>query len=95
MAATTIGLDRLLEVEPQRGTVIVRGTGTSVQRIVGVHLEGRSATEIVEAFPHLTLGSVYAALSYYYQNKAALDAEHQAEVAASVAAAKELGAEIR
>jgi uncharacterized protein (DUF433 family) len=61
VTTATIDISELLEVEPRRGRVVVRGTKIGVQRIIGLHLEGRSADEISTAFKGLSLGAVYAA----------------------------------
>lgn len=53
----------------------VQGTRVRVQDIyVMSEIEGLSAEGIVQNLPHLTLGQVYAALSYYWDNR---DAIHQ------------------
>jgi hypothetical protein len=41
---------------------------------------GMSPEEIVSEWPHLTLGDVYAALAYYDDNRAGIDAEMKTEV---------------
>jgi uncharacterized protein (DUF433 family) len=94
VTTATIDISELLEVEPSRGRVVVRGTKIGVQRIIGLHLEGRSADEISTAFKGLSLGAVYAALAYYYEHQVELDEEDAAEQAASEAAARVLGTEI-
>ena len=40
---------------------------------------GMSPEEIVSEWPHLTLGDVYAALAYYDDNRARVDAEMKTE----------------
>ena len=42
---------------------------------------GMGPEEIVSEWPHLTLGDVYAALAYYDDNRAQIDAEMKAEEA--------------
>jgi len=48
----------------------IAGTRVRVQDIYGYsQLQGYSPERIVEALPHLTLGQVYAALSYYHDHQ--------------------------
>jgi len=48
----------------------IAGTRIRVQDIYLWHeLHGLSADEIVDAYPHLTLADVYAALAYYYDHR--------------------------
>jgi len=45
------------------------GTRIGVDVIYISHeLEGQSPDEIIQAYPHLTLSSVHAALAYYYEH---------------------------
>ncbi len=57
------------------------GTGVSVRRIVGWYKLGLTPDEIAVEIPHLDLAQVYAALSYYYANRAEMDAAMAAEEA--------------
>jgi uncharacterized protein (DUF433 family) len=56
------------------GSPVIAGTRV---RIVDVAIEyeylGRSPDEIINAHPHLKLEQVHDALSYYYENRAAMD----------------------
>ena len=45
------------------------------------HMQGMSAEEILEQFPDLDLSRIYAALAYYYANKAQIEAELAADAA--------------
>ncbi|HEY8750612.1 MAG TPA: DUF433 domain-containing protein [Tepidisphaeraceae bacterium] len=48
----------------------VAGTRICVQDIYQWHeIEGQSAEAIVKGFPHLTMGDVYAALAYFWDNR--------------------------
>jgi uncharacterized protein (DUF433 family) len=48
----------------------IEGTRVRVQDIYFLaEVEGKSAEEIVSALPHLTLGQVHAALSYYFDHR--------------------------
>jgi uncharacterized protein (DUF433 family) len=72
------------------GTLIVRTPGTcggrpriagsriTVQHILTEVRAGVTPEEILEDKPYLTLGGIYAALAYYYANKAQLDEEFAA-----------------
>lgn len=51
------------------------GTGVTVRRIVAWYRLGLNAEEIAESIEHLTVGQVYAALTYYHANRDEIDAE--------------------
>ena len=54
-----------------------------VAQIAADHIgNGWSAEEIVRQYPHLTAAEVHAALGYFYDHRAEIDAELAAEVAA-------------
>jgi len=62
------------------GRPCVAGTRIRVQDIyVWYELQGRSPDEIVHDFPQLTLGDVYAALSYFWDNREAMLAHMEAD----------------
>jgi len=53
----------------------IKGTRIRVVDIVGWHEDAHwSAAEIVSQFPHLSMGDVYGAMAYYWDNKTELDA---------------------
>ena len=61
------------------GKPCLAGTRIRVWDVYVLHeLEGRSADEIVEAFPQLNLPDVFAALAYYFEHKADIDAQMKA-----------------
>ena len=61
------------------GKPCVSGTRIRVQDIYVWHaLQGQSVDEIVSKFPQLTHGGVYAALAYFWDNRAAMLAEMKA-----------------
>jgi uncharacterized protein (DUF433 family) len=63
----------------EKGRAVVRDTRSKVTMIVRDHRDGGlSPQEIHEAYPHLSLAAIHAALSYYYDHKAELDAEMEA-----------------
>ncbi len=51
------------------GEPIIKGTRTPVRAIVEIWRLGTPAKEIPKRLPHLTLGQVFAALSYYSDNQ--------------------------
>lgn len=62
----------------QRGEPIIANSRIRVIDVVASHLyRGLSADELATNF-NLDLGQVYAALAYYYQHKAELDAKLRA-----------------
>jgi uncharacterized protein (DUF433 family) len=58
--------------EHRRGKPRIKGTGITVQNIVEDVAAGLSPEYITEQFD-VTLGQVYAALSYYYDHKGEID----------------------
>jgi uncharacterized protein (DUF433 family) len=62
------------------GKPCIAGTRIRVWDIYVLHeLQGKSADEVVAAFPHISRSDVFAALSYYYDHKAEIDAQAQAD----------------
>ena len=61
------------------GRPVISGTNIRVVDVVGSHIyRGQSPDELAVNFV-LDLGQVYAALAYYYQHKAEMDAEMKAD----------------
>jgi len=62
-----------IELRPNRdgqARAFIAGTRVRVQDIYAqAEIHGRSAEEIVEGLPHLTLGQVHAALSYLFDHR--------------------------
>lgn len=61
-----------IEVKPDvcGGKPCIAGTRIRVQDVyVWHHLQGHSADEIVSRFPQLSLADVFAALTYYWDNR--------------------------
>jgi uncharacterized protein (DUF433 family) len=59
-----------------QGKSVVRGTRIKVSQIVLEYERlGWTPDQIVDAHPHLTLAQIHAALAYYYENQAEIDAE--------------------
>lgn len=62
------------------GKPVIAGTRIRVQDVYVWHeLQGLSADEIVSRFPHLTMGDVYAALSYYWDHRDEIKRQMQDE----------------
>jgi uncharacterized protein (DUF433 family)/virulence-associated protein VagC len=60
----------------ERNTPIIGGTTMKVIELVAEHLAyGWSPEELQYQHPTLTMGQVYAGLSYYWNHKAEIDAE--------------------
>lgn len=58
------------------GSPIIRGTKVPVRSIVYYVLkQGITPEELVCEFSHLSLPQIYDALSYYYENRKAIDEE--------------------
>lgn len=58
------------------GHARIRGTGFKVRMLAEEHLStGADAMELHRGHPHLSLGQIYSALAYYYDNKNAFDQE--------------------
>lgn len=71
-----------------RGVPCVDGTRHRVMDLAEDHVtRGYSAEQIVEHYPDLTLAQVYAALAYYY--------DHQAEIDAALMASYERAEQLR
>ena len=60
------------DLEHRQGKPRIKGTGITVQNIVEDVAAGLSLDYITEQFD-VTLGQVYAALSYYYDHKDEID----------------------
>lgn len=73
----TISSDPVPLQVDERGTVRVAGTRLTLDTVIALHRQGRSAGEIAHSFAGLALADVHAVLAYYLH--------HQAEVDASLA----------
>lgn len=60
--------------EIQGGDACIAGTRIPVWVLAAMHKQGDTAEEILEAYPNLTAAQVHAALSYYYDHRAEIDA---------------------
>ncbi len=73
----TVNIGSLIDSHPgiHGGAALIAGTGMTVRRIAVWHNLGHSIEEIADQIGHLSLAQVYAALTYYYANKAEIDAD--------------------
>ena len=70
-------------VRDEHGRVWVAGANVKVLEVVLDHLAyGWSADEIHEQHPRLSLGQIHAALAYYYDHQAELEAQIERELKA-------------
>lgn len=60
-------------LEVSGGEPILQGTRISVRHIVEHFSNGSSPSDIVAALPHLSIGQVYDALSYYFDHRDEID----------------------
>jgi uncharacterized protein (DUF433 family) len=66
--------------EVSQGKPVIAGTRIKVSQVaLETERLGWTPDQIIDAHPHLTLAQVHAALSYYYENQAELDADLIAE----------------
>jgi uncharacterized protein (DUF433 family) len=77
----TIVLDALLVRTPGTcgGRIRIDGTRITVHRIATLYKQGQTAEDIVDTYPHLSLGQVYTALAYYHTHREEIEAELAAE----------------
>lgn len=57
----------------ENGTARIGGTGFKVKFLAMEHQQGLTPEQMLEQHPHLTLAQIHAGLSYYFDNKAAMD----------------------
>ncbi len=82
-AITTVEIGTLITRTPgiKGGDPRIAGTGIPVKRIAVCHRMGMEPEQIAARYGDLTLAQVHAALSYYYANRAEIDADLVAEAA--------------
>lgn len=56
------------------GRACIDGTRVRVLNIVYLHKEGYTPEKMLELYPFLNLAQIYAALSYYYENREEIEA---------------------
>ena len=60
----------------ERGVAYIAGTRVKVRHVaIERQARGASVEELQEAYPHLSLGQIYAALAYYHDHQERVDAE--------------------
>lgn len=65
------------------GRPVIAGTSLRVQDIVIAYtIQGLSLTDLAEQYPSLTPAGIHAALAYYYEHQAEIDADIQTDDAA-------------
>lgn len=62
----------------ERGVAYIAGTRMKVRQIAQETQQGSNPREILEAHPHLSLSQIHAALAFYYDHQAEIDAEIEA-----------------
>jgi len=77
----SIALDSILVRTPDvcGGRLRIDGTHITVERIAILYKQGQSAEQIVQTYPHLSLGQVYAALAWFHANREEVEAELAAQ----------------
>jgi uncharacterized protein (DUF433 family) len=74
----------------------IAGTRIRVQDIYVWHeLQGQTADQIVSQYPHLTMGSVYAALAYFWDHREEILRQMRAEEAYAEVARRKYGSPLR
>ena len=70
-------LHRYVEIDPSKyeGKPVIVGTRIPVQALVMHYRSGMPLDEILEGYPNITSAQLFDALSYYFDNKAAIDAD--------------------
>ena len=58
----------------QGGDPCIRGTRIPVWVLAAMHKQGDTVEDILDGYPNLTAAQVHAAISYYYEHRAAIDA---------------------
>jgi uncharacterized protein (DUF433 family) len=71
------------------GNLRIDGTRMTVNQIVALNNQGLTAEQIVEQYPHRSLGEIFGVLAWYYEHKPEFDQELAAEATANVAAEQE------
>lgn len=85
MVTTPYSIDHI--VLDEHGVARIAGTRMKVRDIARDARQGHRADDIQEAYEHLTMAQIHAALSYYY--------DHQAEVEAEIEEADRTTEELR
>lgn len=70
----TLDTCRIPLAEDFSGAIRVENTRVTLDSVVLAYREGASAEEIAERFPAITLPAVYAAITFYLQDRTEVDA---------------------
>ena len=76
--ATDIGTLIVSNTKICGGRPCIKDSRITVRHIVIDYRAGITPEEMLEDKPHLSLAKIYAALAYYYANKAEIDADIEA-----------------
>jgi uncharacterized protein (DUF433 family) len=78
---TPVDIGTLIYSRPDlhSGRPCLAGSGMTVHAVVIRYRRGMSAEEIQDQFPHLDISLFYAALTYYFANRAQIDADLDAD----------------
>src|SRR5947207_14938783 len=80
MSQMTVVTESHIELD-ERGRPWIRGENTKVIEVVLDRVAwGLDADEIHAAHPHLPLAKIHAALAYYYDHQAEMDAEIESDL---------------
>ncbi len=72
------------------GRPVIKGTRMPVQVVAEYYSQGKSPEEIQrDAFPHLDVAAIYAAITYFLSNRAEIEADIEADRLAFEAGAAE------
>lgn len=80
---TTVDIGTLIVPHPasRHPRPVMAGSRLTVHTIAGRYLRGDTPEEMLESWPYLDVSRIYAALAYYFANRAQLDAELDADEA--------------
>jgi uncharacterized protein (DUF433 family) len=75
--STSVDVGSLISKVPGilNGAPCIAGTRMPVRAVAAMYNDGMSAEEIRVAYEHLDLAGIYAALAYYFANRAEVDAD--------------------
>ena len=75
--STSVDIGSLIRKTPGilNGAPCIAGTRMPVRAIAAMYNDGMSVDEIDDAYEHLDLAGIFAALAYYFANRAEIDAD--------------------
>jgi len=94
--ATVVDINSLLDsrVGYRDGRPFIRGARLSVDTIAAAHLQGMTVDEMHEQHPHVSVASIFAALAFFYQHKAEIEAQWDRDAEDAEEEARRLGIEV-